>query len=228
MSELVAKLRVPRGEMVVDVELACPPGVTCIMGPSGSGKSTILGVIAGLTAPESGTVTLGNETWLDTAKRIDVPVHERRLSYMFQGLALFPHMSVQKNVEYGMHHLPRDQRPAAALALLDRVGVKQHAHRRPRTLSGGERQRVALARALGRQPNLMLLDEPFSALDRALRGQLIALVKELVTELGVPLIHVTHSPSEARALADTVIVLEQGAIVTQGAAAAVLPTLTSD
>jgi molybdate transport system ATP-binding protein len=211
MSELRASMKVSRGELTVEVELVVPPGITCLMGPSGAGKSTILGVLAGLVPPQSGTVVLGGETWLDSARGIDVPVHERRMSYVFQGLALFPHMTAQKNVEYGMHDDPG--RARKALALLDRMGVRQHAHRRPRTLSGGERQRVALARALARQPKLMLLDEPFSALDEDLRVQLGTLVKELVKELAIPLVHVTHSREEAFQLGDRIIRIERGRVI---------------
>ncbi|HEY4176826.1 MAG TPA: ATP-binding cassette domain-containing protein [Kofleriaceae bacterium] len=216
MSDLRAAMTLSRGELAIDVELVCPPGITCLMGPSGAGKSTILGVLAGLTLPTAGTVRVGDETWLDRANGVDVPVHERRLSYVFQGLALFPHMTAQKNVEYGMHDLPPAQRAEKALALLDRMGVKSLAQRRPRTLSGGERQRVALARALGRQPRLMLLDEPFSALDQALRDQLGALVKDLVAELKIPLLHVTHSLEEAKQLGERIVRIESGRVVTQG------------
>lgn len=227
MSELTAQLQLARGEFVLDVELACGPGITCVMGPSGSGKSTILAALAGLALPDKGKVTLGNEVWLDRAKGIDVPVHLRRMSYMFQGLALFPHMTAIGNVSYGMHEVPRAERPSRAGALLERLGVAHLAARRPRTFSGGEAQRVALARALARQPKLILLDEPFSALDRDLKKQLTTLVRELVGELGVPLVHVTHSVAEARLLADQVVRIERGKIVARGTPAEVLADVTS-
>jgi molybdate transport system ATP-binding protein len=227
--DLVATIRLARSaEWKLDVELTCPPGITCIMGPSGSGKSTILGVLAGLTVPEDGSVvTVGKDVWLDRAKGIDVPVHQRRLSYVFQGLALFPHMSALHNVTYGMAHVPREQRADRAIALLEKLGVGHLAMRRPRTLSGGEAQRVALARALARQPQLVLLDEPFSALDRDLRTQLVALVREVVADLGVPIVHVTHSVGEARALADQIVRLEKGKVVARGKPAEVLAGVTS-
>ncbi len=227
MAELAATIQLARGEFSVDVVLQCPPGITCVMGPSGSGKSTILGVLAGLTLPDRGRVALGDTVWFDRAKAINVPVHLRRLSYVFQGLALFPHMSALHNVEYGMHEIPRAERADKAKALLDRVGVGHLASRRPRTFSGGEAQRVALARALARQPQLLLLDEPFSALDRDLRAQLMTLVRELVPELGVPLVHVTHSVAEARALADQIIRLERGRVVATGKPADVLAGVTT-
>jgi molybdate transport system ATP-binding protein len=222
VTELVASIKLARGEFALDVELRCPPGITCVMGPSGSGKSTLLGVLAGLADPNRGRIALGDDVWLDTQKAVAVPVHHRRLAYVFQGLALFPHMSALHNVTYGMHHVERTERPAKALALLERVGVKHLAQRRPRTFSGGEAQRVALARALARSPKLVLLDEPFSALDRDLRAQLTTLVRELGAELGVPIVHVTHSVAEVRLLADQVVRLERGKVVATGTPAELL------
>jgi molybdate transport system ATP-binding protein len=228
VADLRATIQLARSaEWNLDVELDCRAGITCIMGPSGSGKSTILGVLAGLTVPDAGTVTVGNEVWLDRARGIDVPVHQRRLSYVFQGLALFPHMSALHNVTYGMHHVPRDERTERAYVLLKKLGVGHLATRRPRTFSGGEAQRVALARALARQPELVLLDEPFSALDRELKAQLVALVREVVADLGVPIVHVTHSVGEARVLADQIVRLEKGKVVARGKPAEVLEGVTS-
>lgn len=228
MADLVAKIRLARSaEWALDVELTCPKGITCIMGPSGSGKSTILAVLAGLAVPDAGCVTIGDEVWLDRDKRINLPTHERRLSYVFQGLALFPHMTAVRNVEYGMHDVPRAERHGRAMALLQKVGVAHLASRRPRTFSGGEAQRVAVARALARSPKLVLLDEPFSALDRDLREQLIALVRGVVADLDVPIVHVTHSVGEARQLADQIIRIEKGKIVAQGKPADVLAGVTT-
>jgi len=227
---LVAELRLARGEFVLDVELACPAGITCVMGPSGSGKSTILSLLAGLALPDRGRVQLGDEVWLEHKTgqaSINVATHERRLAYVFQGLALFPHMSALGNVEYGMGHIQRVDRQPKALALLERLGVAHLAHRRPRTFSGGEAQRVALARAIARSPQLVLLDEPFSALDRDLRAQLTALVRELVAELAIPMVHVTHSVAEARQLADQVVRVERGHVVSRGTATEVLTGITS-
>jgi molybdate transport system ATP-binding protein len=227
MTELAATLELARGDFRLSVELLCPPGITCVMGPSGSGKSTILAAVAGLALPDRGRVTLGGEVWLDRARGVEVPVHQRRLAYVFQGLALFPHLTALGNVEYGMQDVPRPERAAKAEALLVRLGVGHLARRKPRTFSGGEAQRVALARAIARSPRLILLDEPFSALDRDLRAQLTKLVRELVAELGVPLVHVTHSVAEARLLADQVVRIERGCVVARGTAAEVLANITS-
>jgi molybdate transport system ATP-binding protein len=224
--DLAFQLTVARGDFSLELEETCPPGITCIIGPSGSGKSTLLATLAGLAAPDRGRVAIGDDVWLDRARGIEVPVHRRRLSYVFQGLALFPHMSALHNVEYGMHDVPRAEREERALTLLDRVGVKHLAKRRPRTFSGGEAQRVAIARALARSPRLVLLDEPFSALDRDLRAQLTALVRDLAGELGVPIVHVTHSIAEVRLLADHVLRIEKGRVVARGKPADVLADIT--
>jgi molybdate transport system ATP-binding protein len=228
VAELVAKISIARGsEFQLDVELACPPGITCVMGPSGSGKSTLLAVLAGLELPDTGRVAIGDRVWLDRSSGVNVPVHRRRLSYVFQGLALFPHMTALSNVQYGMDDVPRGERADKAMALLERVGVAHLAKRRPRTFSGGEAQRVALARALARAPQLILLDEPFSALDRDLRAQLTTLVRELVAEAKVPLVHVTHSVAEARRLADHVVRIDKGKVVGGGTPDEVLAGITS-
>jgi molybdate transport system ATP-binding protein len=224
---LTAAFRHRRGDFVVDVELLCPPGITCVMGPSGSGKSTVLAMIAGLVEPERGRVALGDDVWLDRDRAVAVPVYRRKLAYVFQGLALFPHMTALRNVEYGMAHRPRHDREARARRLLDRVGVGHLATRKPRTFSGGEAQRVALARALARDPHLILLDEPYSALDRDLRAQLIGLERELAAELGVPIVHVTHSVAEARTLADQIVRMDKGTVVATGKAEQVLAAITS-
>ena len=228
MSELAFQIELARGEFKLAVEEQCPPGITCIIGPSGSGKSTVLAVLAGLAEPDRGRVAIGDEVWLDRARGISVPVHARRLSYVFQGLALFPHMSALHNVEYGMNDLPKPERTERALKLLDRVGVKHLAKRRPRTFSGGEAQRVAIARALARSPKLVLLDEPFSALDRELRAQLTSLVRDLAGERGVPIVHVTHSLAEVKLLADHVLRIEKGAVIARGAPGDVLGGVTDE
>ncbi len=201
----------------LDVALDVPPGITCVVGPSGAGKSTLLAAVAGLTRPATGRITLGDAVWFDASRRVDVPVDRRGIAYVFQSLALFPHLDAIHNVAYGMSRaLPRADRRAAALALLDRLGVRHLAGRKPRTFSGGEAQRVALARALAIQPRVMLLDEPFSALDPALRTQLGGVVRALIDELQIPTLHVTHAHAEARALADRYLRVEQGRVVASG------------
>jgi molybdate transport system ATP-binding protein len=205
-------VREPDG-FTLDVDFEAPPGVTVLFGPSGSGKSTTLAAIAGLERPASGRITLGKDVWFDRSERIDVPVHRRRVAFVFQSLALFPHMSALANVGYGMDpSLDRDARDERARTLLDRLRAGHLADRRPATFSGGEAQRVALARALATSPRLILLDEPFSALDRELRVELIADLRDLVRELEVPVLFVTHHRAEARALGERVVMLEKGRV----------------
>jgi molybdate transport system ATP-binding protein len=194
-------------------------GITCVLGPSGAGKSTLLGVIAGLVTPDRGRVALDDDVWLDRARGVDVPVHRRRVAYLFQQLALFPHLDARDNVAYPLaaSGLARPERHQRAEALLARLGVAHLARRRPRTYSGGEAQRVAMARALAMTPRVMLLDEPFSALDRELKIPLMSLVRDLADETGVPVVAVTHSIGETRALADRVVRIAGGQIVADGA-----------
>jgi molybdate transport system ATP-binding protein len=207
----------------LDVAFEARPGITILFGPSGSGKSTTLQAIAGLQRPDEGRIALGGDVWYDGLGGVDRPVHHRHVAYVFQSLALFPHMTAVGNVCYGMaRQLPRAEKRAQAIASLERLGVAHLADRKPRTFSGGEAQRVALARALAMAPRVVLLDEPFSALDRDLRIQLAGLVRGLVDDLGVPLVQVTHNHGEARAMGDHVIRLDRGRIVAEGRAEEIL------
>ncbi len=186
-----------------------------LAGPSGAGKSSVLRIVAGLIRPERGRVTCGERVWLDRVQGIDVPPETRRCGYVFQDYALFPNLNAWQNVGYG---LPRRGRRERSLELLERFGLAQRAEARPRTLSGGERQRVALARALAPGPDVLLLDEPLSALDartRAAAGRELAAVLHLA---GVPALLVTHDFQEAALLGDRVGVMDGGRIVQTGSA----------
>ncbi len=207
----------------LDVDTTFGRGITCVLGPSGAGKSTLLAVIAGLVAPDRGRVAFGDEVWLDTTRTVNVPVHRRRVAYLFQNLALFPHMSAIQNVMYPMAgDGATASRAERARALLDKLGVGHLTGRRPRTYSGGEAQRVSLARALDMPPRVMLLEEPFSALDREIKLPLMALVRQIADETHVPIIAVTHSMGETRALADRVLRIQAGAVVADGTFAEVV------
>lgn len=222
-ARLSVAIAAERGPFRLDVAFEAPPGITLLFGASGSGKSTVLAAIAGLVRPTRGRVALGSDVWFDAESGIDQPAHRRGVALVFQSLALFPHMTALGNVAYGMSGRPREARGARARALLERFRVAHLADRRPRTFSGGEAQRVALARAFAMDPRVVLLDEPFSAMDRDLRGALVRDLRRSAVELGVPFVHVTHDRAEARALADRVVVLEQGAVIAQGALDDVLP-----
>jgi molybdate transport system ATP-binding protein len=211
-------------DFTLEVAFAAPPGVTILYGPSGSGKSTTLAAIAGLLTPAAGRIALGSDVWFDAARGIACPVEKRGIAFVFQSLALFPHMTALGNVEYGLpRSMPRAERQRRAAAMLERMKVAHLAHRRPPTFSGGEAQRVALARAFAPRPRLVLLDEPFSAMDRELRRDFVDDVRQFVVEARIPLLHVTHHRNEARALADRVILIEDGRIQAQGGVDELLP-----
>jgi molybdate transport system ATP-binding protein len=205
------------GAFELEVALGVP-GATCLAlaGPSGAGKTTVLRIVAGLTRPEHGRVICGDETWLDTAERIDVPPERRRCGYVFQDYALFGHLRAWQNVAYPMRGLPRRERRSRAEALLERFGVGHVADRRPRTLSGGERQRVSVARALALQPSVLLLDEPLSALDARTRARAARELKDVLADVGVPTVLVTHDFGEAALLGDHVGIVDGGRVVQHG------------
>ena len=192
----------------LDVAFTVPAGVTVLFGPSGAGKSRTLGAIAGLLVPERGRIALDDEVWFDGRAR--VAVHDRRIAYVFQSLALFPHLTALENVAYG---LPRgNDRRERAMAMLERMRVGTLAERKPGTFSGGEAQRVALARAFALEPRVVLLDEPFSALDADVKEELLEEVKSALARSGVPAIFVTHQPEDARLLGERVVFLEHGKV----------------
>lgn len=201
----------------LDVAFDVAPGrVLALVGPSGSGKSTTLRAIAGLHRPADGSVVCNGDVWLDTANGITVPARQRRVGLVFQSYALFPHLSAIENVMESLTDRRRSARRAEALDYLSRVHLEGLGHRRPSELSGGQQQRVAVARALARRPDVMLLDEPFSAVDRGTRLRLQAELAELRRDLSMPVVLVTHDLDEAARLADDVVVLTEGRVVAAG------------
>jgi molybdate transport system ATP-binding protein len=200
----------------LDVDFGAPPGVTILFGASGAGKSQTLRAIAGLARPDEGRISVGGEVFFDSARGVDLPVRLRRAGYVFQNLALFPHMTALENVEFGAAEPGRRGRRAKALELLERFGVAHAAGRRPRAVSGGEAQRVALARALAGEPRLLLLDEPLSALDEPVKLDIITALKELNQSLRLPILYVTHSRDEALSLGERALVFERGRVVASG------------
>ncbi len=205
------------------VRLSCAPGeMLALVGPSGSGKTTVLRAIAGLYTPSAGRVVCGGKTWLDTAAGTALPPHERRAGLVFQHYALFPHMTALANVTAAMGHRPAVERQAEAHRLLALVHLDGLARRYPAELSGGQQQRVALARALARDPAVLLLDEPFSAVDRRVRRELHAELAAIRTAIRVPILLVTHDLDEAAGLADRLAVIDGGDILQVGVPAEVL------
>lgn len=201
----------------LDMELTCTAGdVLALVGPSGSGKSTILRTIAGLYSPTEGQVTVNGSPWFDTRTKANLPPHRRRAGLVFQNYALFPHMTALGNVAAALGHLPKDARSSRAKNLLELVHLTGLEARKPAELSGGQQQRVAVARALARDPEVLLLDEPFSAVDRVTRQKLYADLRDLSRAFPVPTVFVTHDFDEAARVASKMCLLDRGAILQTG------------
>jgi len=201
----------------LDATFACAPGeVLALVGPSGSGKSTILRAIAGHYRPSTGRIAVNGSVWYDAQARIALPPHLRRAGLVFQSYALFPHMTAHANVAAALGYMPVTARGDRAAELLDLVHLTGLEHRRPAELSGGQQQRVAVARALARDPEVLLLDEPFSAVDKTTRQKLYRELAEMRRRLAMPIILVTHDLDEATMLADRMVLLQRGRTLQDG------------
>jgi molybdate transport system ATP-binding protein len=187
-----------------------------LFGASGAGKTTLLECISGLLVPDAGRVAAGDAVFYDSDSRVNVPVARRRVAYVFQTLALFPHMSVEANISYGLSRSAAEPRRGAVDAIVDTFRIRHLRHRRPADISGGERQRTALARALVTDPRVLLLDEPLSALDVATKNAIIADLRAWNDAHRIPVLYVTHSREELFALGERVVALEQGRIAAAG------------
>ncbi|MDB5878558.1 MAG: transporter ATP-binding protein [Variovorax sp.] len=216
--DIALRLTLKSGErhFELDARFASAASRTALMGASGSGKSTVLMAIAGLTPHATGHVRIGKRSLLDTVHGIDLPARERRIGLVFQDYALFPHMTVTQNLEFGVRRLGQktgDTDRERIEALLQQFDLLKLRDALPRHLSGGQRQRVALARALAPQPHLLLLDEPLSALDTTLRTRLRSELAEMLQRVNVPTLLVTHDPQDVEVLAQTVVHLDHGRVV---------------
>lgn len=216
MSGLAVALRARLSGFDLDVSWEIGAELAVLFGASGAGKSLTLRLIAGLAQPDAGRVVAGERILLDTDRAVCLPPQQRSIGYVFQDLALFPHMTVLENVLYGGHGLAKQERAERAESLIRRFGLGGLEKRRPGEISGGQKQRVAFARALLRRPAVLLLDEPFSALDAPLRRGMGELLREVQRELKLPTVLVTHDAAEATALADTVILCDGGRVTRRG------------
>ncbi len=216
------RLHGPHGEFELAIDLTIAEGeFVALFGPSGVGKTTLLRCLAGLETPEQGALIVNGDTWLDTTARIALPPQQRRVGYMFQDYALFPNMTVRGNLEFALRKGADRNRVDE---LLDLMALGELQHRKPETLSGGQKQRVALARALASEPSVLLLDEPFSALDAEIRGRLHDEVLRLQRRFGLTAIIVSHDVGEVYKLASRVMVMETGKLALQGSPADVFST----
>jgi molybdate transport system ATP-binding protein len=204
------------GEFNIAAKFETSGGATALFGPSGSGKTSIVNMIAGLVTPDRGRITLDDTVLFDSAARVDVPVHRRRIGYVFQEGRLFPHLSVAQNLDYGrrMSGLPAD--PAGRERIVALLDIGHLLPRRPGHLSGGERQRVAFGRALLMQPRLLLLDEPLASLDRARKLEILPYLARLRDEAQVPMIYVSHQAGEILRVASQVVRIEDGRVLATG------------
>jgi molybdate transport system ATP-binding protein len=205
-----------QSSFVLDVAIEIPPSITIVFGPSGAGKSTLLDCIAGLLKPDSGRIEIGGEVLLDIERRINVPPAKRKIAYVFQTLALFPHMTVEQNVAYGLADMPGPQRSSRVKAMLEAFRVDQLVKRKANEISGGEQQRVALARSLATSPRVLLLDEPLTALDEGLKQSIMEDLRRWNAAQNIPILYVTHSRPEVDALGERVVVLDEGKIISTG------------
>ncbi|MDK3017592.1 molybdenum ABC transporter ATP-binding protein [Pseudodonghicola flavimaris] len=206
----------------LNVAFEAPEGVTALFGRSGAGKTTVINAVAGLLKPERGRILLGGETLFDATTRVNLPVHRRRLGYVFQDGRLFPHLSVKQNLMYGRRFAPRGAKGPDLAEVADLLGLSTLLERRPGALSGGEKQRVAIGRALLSRPRLLLMDEPLAALDAARKDEILPYLERLRDRAGLPILYVSHSVAEVARLATSVVVLEAGQVVRAGPAEQVL------
>jgi molybdate transport system ATP-binding protein len=212
---LKIELRHPLRQFELDVRFELGAETLALVGPSGAGKTSVLRAVAGLLRPRHGLIVAGDTTLVDTSRRIVLPPEDRAVGMMFQEGALFPHLSVAKNVAYGLSPRPGSnaERDRRVQELLEQFGVSSLAKARPGEISGGERQRVALARAVGRSPRVLLLDEPLSALDSVTKAQVSAELARWLGELRLPTILVSHDFEDVAGLADRVVVIDRGKVV---------------
>lgn len=210
------------GVFSLRASFAVPDGITILFGPSGAGKTTLLDCVAGLTTPDTGRISVAGRALFDSQSATNLAIRARKVGYVFQDLALFPHLSVGQNVEFGLAHLSREQRQQRSADILQSFRIEHLRARKPAEVSGGERQRAALARALVTDPCVLLLDEPLAALDAPTKSRLIDDLRAWNQNHRIPVLYVTHSREEVFALGEQVLVLEAGQIIARGTPHAVL------
>jgi molybdate transport system ATP-binding protein len=200
----------------LNVKFTAIPGITIILGPSGAGKTTLLDCVAGLRMQDTGAIVINNRILFDSERKVNLAVQHRKVGYVFQDLALFPHRTATQNIQYGLRHLSSAERASRTSTILETFRIAHLRNRRPGEISGGERQRVALARALVTDPCVLLLDEPLSALDAPTKASIVDDLRAWNQAHRIPILYVTHNREEVSALGERVIVLERGCVTAQG------------
>ncbi|MDS7597991.1 molybdenum ABC transporter ATP-binding protein [Agrobacterium tumefaciens] len=219
---LAVSVRHRLGTFALDASFTSQSRVTALFGRSGSGKTSMIRIIAGLMRPEEGQVSLDGEVLTNSEKGVFVPVHKRRFGYVFQEARLFPHLSVSQNLNYGKRLSTDSLTGKDDNHILEMLGIGHLLKRQPNKLSGGEKQRVAIGRALLSSPRLLLMDEPLASLDEARKAEIIPYLERLRDEMKIPIVYVSHSIQEVARLSDTIVVIKDGKVETQGKAADVL------
>ena len=206
-----------QGDFLVDAAFEGPEsGVTALYGPSGAGKTSVIHMVAGLTRPDTGRISVNGSLLFDSARRIDLPPERRRIGYVFQDGRLFPHLSVRANLTYGMHLTPADRRFVTFDAVVRLLGIGHLLGRRPAKLSGGEKQRVAIGRALLTSPAILLMDEPLASLDAPRKAEVLPFIMRLSREYAIPILYVSHIMDEILPLADHLVIMDMGHVVASG------------
>jgi molybdate transport system ATP-binding protein len=200
----------------LEVAFSAPPGITMLFGASGSGKTTLLRSMAGLTKPDTGRIAIGDRVLFDAHAGIDLAVQDRHVGYVFQQAALFPHMTIRENIEYGLHGAAASDRQQRTAAIAESFRIADVLDRRPVQVSGGERQRAALARALVTEPSLLLLDEPLAALDHTIQSRIMDDLRRSNETRRIPILYVTHSHREVYALGQRVVAIDNGRVIAVG------------
>ncbi|KIM00631.1 Molybdenum transport ATP-binding protein ModC [Paramagnetospirillum magnetotacticum MS-1] len=209
-------IRRRQGDFSLDVRLSAGPGVTALYGRSGSGKTSVINMVAGLSRPDEGVISVDGRVLFDSQSGIDLPPEARRLGYVFQEHRLFPHLSVRGNLEFGRKLLPVPERTQSLDKVVQLLGIEHLLDRRPAKLSGGEKQRVAIGRALLASPRILLMDEPLAALDPARKSELLPFISQLARRFSIPILYVSHSMDEVIRLADTLALMDGGKVAASG------------
>ena len=213
---LTVSIQLTLGEFDLHASFDAEDGITALFGPSGAGKTLTLRCISGLATPSAGRIVVSGRTLFDSSRAVNLPPRDRGVGYLFQQYALFPHLTVAQNVGFGLHYQPKALRSVRVNELLSLVGLEGLGGRRPAQLSGGQQQRVALARALAPEPSLLLLDEPFAAVDLRTRGRLRSELLRIQAATSTPMILVTHDLTEVRQISDSLVVLDDGRVLQAG------------
>ncbi len=226
MTGITAAFKHRLGDFLLDIDLQLPGrGVTAIFGPSGSGKTTALRCMAGLEKAPGGYFSVNGQVWQNDAQRVFTPVHRRSQGYVSQASNLFVHLSVRRNLDYGLKRIALPARKVSVVQAIELLGIEKLLDRMPHTLSGGESQRVAIARALATSPQILLMDEPLAALDAQRKAEVLPYLEQLHNALGIPVIYITHAPDEVARLADHLVLMDAGKVLASGATQALMTQL---